>query len=77
VANGALQTEDAALKQAYQIATEGVRRNGGFSWVVFDLDDKGAVAGRRIFDDNGGWGVGGRRNDCALFGASPAELKTT
>jgi hypothetical protein len=72
VVKGVLQTEDAALKQAYQIVTEGVRRDGGLSWVVFELDDEGAVAGRRV---NGSvcWDGCGHRSDCALFGAAPAE----
>jgi hypothetical protein len=72
---GVLQAEDAALKKAHQIVSEGVRRDGGFSWVVFDLDDRGAVAGRRIFGGGSGWVDGGYRCYCALFGASPAESK--
>lgn len=75
VTNGALQTEDAALKQAYQIATEGVRTDGGFSRGVFDLDHGGAVAGRRFVDYDNRCSADGFRGFCALFGASPAESK--
>jgi hypothetical protein len=38
----------AALKQAYQMVTEGVCRDRGFSWARFVLDEGGAVAGRRV-----------------------------
>jgi hypothetical protein len=75
VDNGVLQTEDAALKQAYQIVTKGVRRDGGFSWAVFDVDERGAVAGRRVGASDFWLGAGAYRDDCALFGAAPAELK--
>jgi len=71
--NDVLQTEDEALNQAYKIVTQGVRRNLGFSWAVFNLDDTGAVAGRRIYDNAGFWYVLDDRGCCALFGASPAE----
>jgi hypothetical protein len=74
VANGALQTEDAALKQAYQIVTQGVRTKDGYSISCFDLDDGGVVGG------SGYGGVDGCEdgveefvNFCALFGAAPAK----
>jgi len=73
--NGVLQTEDEALNQAYKIVTQGVRRDGGFSWAVFDLDDTGAVAGRRFHGYGAYWSGYDRRFSCALFGASPAESK--
>ena len=38
-----LVTEDAALKKAYQLLTEGGRTSGGLSWVNFDFDPNGAV----------------------------------
>jgi hypothetical protein len=75
VANDALQTDDAALKQAYQIVTEGVRRGGGFSWAKFDLDSGGAVVGRRVYADGYDWIDDDLRNGCALFVSPPAESK--
>jgi len=76
VANGALQIEDAALKQAYQIVTEGVRRDGGFSWAKFDLDSGGAVVGRRVDGlGRGAWYDYDFRFRCALFVSPPAESK--
>jgi hypothetical protein len=75
VVNGVLQTEDTALNQAYQIVTQGVRRDGGFSWAVFNLDERGAVAGRRVYGIGRLWNDHAVRNACALFGAAPAELK--
>lgn len=76
VVKGVLQTDDAALKQAYQIVTEGLRRDGRwFSWARFDLDKEGAVAGRPVYGNGYAWRVRDYRNFCALFGALPAELK--
>jgi hypothetical protein len=75
VANDALQTDDAALKQAYQIVTEGVRRDGGFSWAEFVLDSGGAVAGRRVDGYDSSWHDPGPRLRCALFVSPPAESK--
>ena len=75
VDNGVLQTEDAALKQAYQIVTQGVRRDGGFSWAVFDLDEGGAVAAGRVWGSGDRWDVFDARAYWALFDAAPAELK--
>jgi hypothetical protein len=75
VANGALQTEDQALKQAYQIVTEGVRWDGGFSWADFVLDSGGAVVGRRVDDIVISWHDRYSRGRCALFVSPPAESK--
>lgn len=74
VVKDVLQTEDAALEQAYQIVTQGVRRVGGFSWAVFKLDEGGAVADRRV-DAADHWRGHLTRFFCALFGASLAEFK--
>jgi hypothetical protein len=73
VLDGALDTDDAVLKQAYQIVKERVRRDAGVSHVCFVLDDGGAVAGRRIFGSDDFWNILAGRHSCALFGASPAE----
>jgi hypothetical protein len=75
VANGALQTEDQALKQAYQIVTEGVRRDEGFSWAEFVLDSGGAVVSRRVDGYDGFWDADSYRSLCALFVSPPAESK--
>ncbi len=75
VPGGVLQTEDQALKKAYQIVTEGVRRDGGFSWAVFGFDDKGGVSGRRVYDDDNFWFVDDFHNLCAAFVSPPAESK--
>ena len=75
VDNGVLQTGDAALKQAYQIVTKGVRRDGGFSWAVFDVDERGAVAGRRVCPRGYSWCGPDSRAYCASYRAAPAELK--
>jgi hypothetical protein len=75
VANDALQIEDAALKQAYQIVTEGVRRDRGFSWAEFVLDSGGAVVGRRVARIVNCWYVRNFRFECALFVSPPAESK--
>ena len=73
VLDGALDTDDAVLKQAYQIVKKRVRRDAGVSHVCFVLDDGGAVAGRRIFGSDDFWNILAGRHSCALFGASPAE----
>ncbi len=75
VPDGVLQTEDEALKKAYQIVTEGVRRDGGFSWAVFEFDDKGGVSGRRVSGDVSYWGDDVYRFNCAAFVSLPAESK--
>ena len=80
VANRELQTEDKALKLAFKIVREGVRREGGGSWVEFDTEDKDggrAVSGRRVL------GVGSprfgldARSDCAFFGESSIPKRNT
>lgn len=75
VVNGVLETEDTALNQAYQIVTQGVRTDGGCPRAVFDLDERGAVARYRVKDEFYPWGGNSARYYCALFGASPEELK--
>ncbi len=50
VFDDALQTDDEALKKAYQIVTEGVLRDGGSSWAEFDLDGRCAVSGGGVRD---------------------------
>jgi len=75
VPDGVLQTEDEALKKAYQIVTEGVRRDGGFSWAEFEFDDKGGVSGRRVYVNGRNWNVRGLRTSCAAFVSPPAESK--
>jgi|GEM_PF-2362802 len=79
VPDGALQTEEKALKKAYQIVTEGVWRDGGFSWAEFDeFDDKGGVSGRRVFGFSvHSWQAHARayRLCCAAFVSPPAESK--
>ena len=76
VVDRVLQTEDEYLKKAYQIiVTEGVRRDGGFSWAEFDLDSGGAVVGRRVDGFGSVWLDPAARCGCALFVASPAESK--
>jgi len=70
----ALQTEDQALQQAYKIVTDGVRRDGGFSWAAFALDDGGAVVDRSV--SVGGFLIDSYyRNHCAAFVCPPAESK--
>jgi hypothetical protein len=73
VPDGVLQTEDEALKKAYQIVTEGVRRDGGFSWAKFDFDEKGGVSGRRVLGIDDHWIGNVDRNHCAAFVSPPAE----
>jgi hypothetical protein len=80
VADGELQTEDEALKLAFKIVQEGVRREGGGSWVEFNTEDKvggRAVSGRRV--DGGGddylWSASAFRSSCAFFGVSSPESK--
>jgi hypothetical protein len=75
VPDGVLQTEDEALKKAYQIVTEGVRRDGGFSWAEFEFDDKGGVSGRRVGGFDSLWRVDVFRDRCAAFVSPPAESK--
>jgi hypothetical protein len=77
VENSELQTEDKALKLAFKIVQEGVRREGGGSWVVFDTVDKDggrAVSGRQVsvlvFRR-----VNDHRNCCAFFRVSSPESK--
>jgi hypothetical protein len=72
VVKGALQTKDAALKQAYNIVKDGVRAADGFWWGKFDLDSGGAVVGQRVHVHDGGWGDS-FRDDCAAFASPPAE----
>jgi hypothetical protein len=55
VSSGALQTEDEALKKAYQIVTQGVRRKGGVSCAEFEFDDNGRVSGRCVHDYDDRW----------------------
>jgi hypothetical protein len=71
--NCVLQTEDAALKQAYEIVTAGVRRADGFSRAVFDVDGGGAVVGRRVSVNAGFWGADSSHFYCAAFASPPAE----
>lgn len=76
VADGELQTEDEALKLAFKIVQEGVRREGDVSWVVFDTENKDggrAVSGRRVRADY--WLDNGGRGLCAFFGTSSPESK--
>jgi hypothetical protein len=73
VVNCVLQTEDAALKQAYKIVRAGVRRAYGFSWTVFDVDGGGAVVGRRVLVNDYDWHRTIDRNHCAAFASPPAE----
>jgi hypothetical protein len=73
VSDGVLQTEDEALKKAYQIVTEGVRRDGGFSWAKFDFDEKGGVSGRRVLGIDDHWIGNVDRNHCAAFVSPPAD----
>jgi hypothetical protein len=75
VGNEVLQTEDAALKQTYQIVTQGVRRDGRYSWASFDLDEEGAVADRRVHVCGHDWRVFDHSSHCALFDGSPRESK--
>ena len=75
VSGDVLQTEDEALRKAYQIVTEGVRRDGGFSWAEFEFDDKGGVSGRRVYVLARDWDDGDGRGHCAAFASPPAESK--
>ena len=78
VANGELQTGDEALKLAFKIVQEGVRREDGSSWVEFHTEDKDggrAVSDRRVL----GYAYVLRAYDyryrCAFFGVSSPESK--
>jgi hypothetical protein len=78
VANEKLQTEDEALRLAFKIVQEGVRREGGGLWAVFDTEDKDggrAVSGRRVDDDARNWDGYVYRGSCAFFGVSSPESK--
>ena len=70
-----LQTEDAALKQAVAIVTEGVRKSKGALWAIFYSDDRGAVVGWRVDGVDGIFGGYSFWKVCGLFGASSAESK--
>jgi hypothetical protein len=77
VADGELQTGDEALKLAFKIVQEGVRREDGGSWVEFHTEDKDggrAVSGHRV-DVSGRWRAHDGRSYCAFFGASSPESK--
>jgi hypothetical protein len=55
--------------------TQGVRRDGGFSWADIYLDESGAVANRRVSGFDRDW-IGFIDNFCyALFGDAPAKSK--
>jgi hypothetical protein len=73
VVNKVLQTRDEALKQAYTIVTEGVRRDLGFSWAKFDLDSEGGVSGHYVDAYALSWYVNLYRFACAAFVSPPAE----
>jgi hypothetical protein len=78
VANEELQTEDEALKLAFKIVQEGVRREGGGSRVVFDTNDKDggrAVSGRRVVGDVFHGHVCDVPSYWAFFGVSSPESK--
>jgi hypothetical protein len=78
VANGELQTGDEALKLAFKIVQEGVRREDGGSWVEFHTEDKDggrAVSGRRVYGYDDDWFDFYIRYRCAFFGVSSPESK--
>jgi len=64
-----LRTRDAALKQAFRIVTEVVRRDGGESHVWFDLDRRNTVVGMKVSDLYRD--IGNGRDYAALYRASP------
>ena len=76
VADGELQTEDEALKLAFQIVGEGVRTEYRWLFVKFLTEDKDggrAVFGRRVSVDGRDWHADGGRLYCAFFGVSSPE----
>jgi hypothetical protein len=76
VADGELQTEDEALKLAFQIVQEGVSTKGCWLFAQFftEEEEEGrAVSGRRVRAD--GWDGYGYRLTCAFFGVSSPESK--
>jgi hypothetical protein len=76
VENGELQTDDKALKLAYQRVQEPVRRARGVSFATFETEetvDGRAVSGRRVVGDDRIWGGSVYRLDCAFFGVSSPE----
>jgi hypothetical protein len=78
VADGELQTADKALKLAFKIVQEGVRREDGGSGAKFDTEDKDggrAVSGRRVDVDDDCWDDDDYRDYCAFFGVSSPESK--
>ena len=75
VVDGDLQTEDLAVRKAYQIVNEGVRTRGHYLWARFDFDNGGAVVGRRVDGYDGYWDAYYFRDSCAAFVAPPAEKK--
>jgi hypothetical protein len=48
VVNGVLQTDDEDLIKAHRLLIYGVRRAGGFSRAIFDLDDLSCVSASRV-----------------------------
>jgi hypothetical protein len=73
VVHRGLQTKDAALQDAYEIVTRGVRWNGGFSKAVFKNDDSGAVASCCVDDDPLFWYDNDHPRDYALFSFAPPK----